>query len=169
MPVNPASPDAPQQSIEEELREFVRRIRPVVAALKHSGPAPAGFKEAFARNSLGPRHVPALIALALEDGLSVSDLAELIGLTLSTTSLLVGELSRAGLVDRAEDEDDRRRTIVRLNERYQADARAWLQERLEPFRRTLQRLTVAQRAGFLQGWRILEEELTRPASGPDAG
>jgi DNA-binding MarR family transcriptional regulator len=33
----------------------------------------------------------------------LSKLAERIGLTLGTTSLLVGELSRAGLVERRED------------------------------------------------------------------
>jgi DNA-binding MarR family transcriptional regulator len=170
MAVNRASqsrPDqsGPDESVEEELSELVRRLRPVFAALKRSGPAPASFEEAFQRTSLGPRHAPAVMAVAFEGELSVSDLAEMLGLSLSTTSLLVGELSRAGIVDRAEDERDRRRTIVRLNEHYRADAEAWLQERLVPFRRALRRLTAPERAGFLEGWRVLAEEMSRDTGG----
>jgi hypothetical protein len=84
---------------------------------------------------------------------------------------LVGELSRAGLLDRTEDESDRRRTLGRLNERYSADAGAWLRERLDPFGRTLERLSPAARANFLDGWRILEEETARttPEAGADCG
>jgi hypothetical protein len=56
---------------------------------------------------------------------------------------------------------------VRLNENYREGLTAWLTDRLGPLRRTLQRLTPAQRAGFLEGWRILEEEIDAVAK--DAG
>jgi DNA-binding MarR family transcriptional regulator len=164
MAVNPAPQADPDGAIEAELAELMRRVRPVFMALKRGGPVPASFRQVFERTSLGPRHGPALMVVALEGQLSVSDLAERLGLSLSTTSLLVGELSRAGLLDRAEDERDRRRTIVRLNDAYTADAAAWLQERLEPFRRTLLRLSPRARAGFLEGWRILAEESARIVS-----
>jgi DNA-binding MarR family transcriptional regulator len=77
---------------------------------------------------------------------------------------MVGELSRAGLLERAEDETDRRRTIVRLNEDYREGFDAWLQERLDPFRRTLERLSPRARACFIDGWRILGEETARTAA-----
>lgn len=157
-----------QDPLDWEMRELMLRMRPVLAALKRGAPPPAVFEEAFKRGSLGPRHAPVLIAVALEGELSVSDIAERLGLSLSTTSLLVGELNRAGLLDRTEDENDRRRTLVRLNERYNADALAWLRERLDPFRRTLARLTPPARANFLDGWRILEEETARIAPDADA-
>ncbi len=167
MAVNPAPQSEPDDSIEEELEELVRRVRPVFAALKRAGRTPASIEQAFKRASLGPRHGPVVIVVALEGKMSVSDLAERMGLSLSTTSLLVGELSRAGLLERAEDERDRRRTIVRLNKDFRADAEIWLQERLVPFRRTLQRLTPAERAGFMEGWRILDEESARIGSGAE--
>ncbi len=160
MPVNPLSQSASDEALlQHELEELVRRVRPVFAALKRGGPIPPRIEAAFKQTSLGPRHGPVLMLVALEGELSVSDLAELLGLSLSTTSLLVGELSRAGMVERAEDERDRRRTIVRLNEQYRAEASAWIQQRVEPFRRTLMRLTADERAGFLEGWRVLAEEL----------
>jgi len=80
---------------------------------------------------------------------------------------MVGELSRAGLLERAEDEQDRRRTIVRVSDAYREGVAGWLQERLEPIRRTLQRLTPEQRASFLTGWRILEQETARIGAGTE--
>src|SRR2546421_8307766 len=115
-------------------------VRTVFRGLKRGGPVPPPFQDAFERASLGPRHVPPLLTVTFEDELSVSRLAEELGLSLSTTSLMVGELSRAGLLERSEDESDRRRTIVRLNEAYREDVEAWLKERMDPFQRTLQRL-----------------------------
>lgn len=169
MAVNPASRSRVSKFSDNDLKQLVRLVRSVFATLKRGGAVPPAFKEAFERSSLGPRHGPALAMIASEGELSVSELAEILGLSLSTTSLLVGELSRAGLVARAEDERDRRRTIVRLSEEYRAEAEAWFRDRIEPFRRTLQRLTPAQRAAFLEGWRVLAEELSSgPSEGPDS-
>src|SRR6267154_5993643 len=60
---------------------------------------------------LGPRHVAVLEQLR-EGSLVVSDLAGRLGLTLSTVSGLLADLDHAGLIDRAADRADRRRTIV---------------------------------------------------------
>lgn len=149
------------ESVDADLRTLVEHLRPVFSALKRGGPMPAVFEEAFERASLGMRHVPVLMMVALEGELSVSDLAHKLDLSLSATSLMVGELSRAGLVERAEDEQDRRRTIVRVSERYREGIDSWLQVRLEPIRRTLERLSPRARADFLEGWRILDEESSR--------
>jgi DNA-binding MarR family transcriptional regulator len=150
-----------QESVEQDLRTLAGHMRPVFAALKRGGPMPAPFEEAFERASLGMRHVPVLMTVMLEGELSVSDLAHKLELSLSATSLMVGELNRAGLLERAEDEHDRRRTIVRVSERYREGVDAWLHERLEPMRRTLERLSPRARAHFLEGWRILHEEASR--------
>jgi DNA-binding MarR family transcriptional regulator len=71
---------------------------------------------------------------------------------------MVGELNRAGLLERAEDDADRRRTIVRISERYREDVDAWLQLRVDPVRRTLLGLTPRERTVFVEGWRLLEQE-----------
>jgi DNA-binding MarR family transcriptional regulator len=146
------------EPVEAALTELLRLVPPVLAALKHAPPPPESVRRVFEQASLGPRHRPAVMAVALEGEMSVSRLAERIGLSLSTTSLLVGELSRAGLLERSEDDGDRRRTLVRLNSSYRDEASEWLAERLVPFRRTLERLSPRARADFLEGWRILEEE-----------
>ena len=147
--------------VEADLRMLAGYMRPVFAALKRGGPMPAPFEQAFEQASLGMRHVPVLMTVMLEGELSVSDLAHKLELSLSATSLMVGELNRAGLLERAEDEHDRRRTIVRVSAQYREGVDAWLHERLEPMRRTLERLSPRARANFLEGWRILHEEASR--------
>ncbi len=164
MAVNPTQKTV---SVDADLRELIGLIRPVFGALKRGGPMPAAFKDAFERASLGPRHVPVLMYVTLEGGVSVSDLAEQLDLSLSTTSLMVGELSRARLLERAEDEADRRRTLVRLNEEYRESVGEWLLERLGPLRRTLERLNPPARAHFMEGWRILEQETAAIGAGKD--
>jgi DNA-binding MarR family transcriptional regulator len=144
----------------EDLRELLQLVQQVVGALKHGPMPPPAFTEAFERGALGPRHSQPLLTLAREGTMSVSELAESLNLSLSATSLMVGELSRAGLLDRSEDENDRRRTVVQLNDSIKADTTAWLADRIDPFRRTLERLSPGERADFLKGWRVLAEEMT---------
>src|SRR5271167_1446459 len=114
--------------------------------------------DAFERAALGPRHAPALTAVSLAGPLSVSDLARRLGHTLPTTSTIVGQLSRAGLLERTEDPDDRRRTIVRVHDDYAEQIAAWVEQTFEPLRATLDRLSVPAREHFMAGWRILHEE-----------
>jgi DNA-binding MarR family transcriptional regulator len=62
----------------------------------------------------GDRHIGALISLAIAGPATVSELAERMGISTAHASLVVGELARAGLVERDHDERDRRRIIVSL-------------------------------------------------------
>ena len=119
------------------------------------------LREAFEKSELGERHVGPLISLVLSGPASVSELAERIGLAPATTSLLVGELSRAGFVQRQEDEADRRRTIVSIDESIEDVVRPALEETLAPLGRGLDRMSAAQKAHFMDGLRILNEEMGR--------
>jgi DNA-binding MarR family transcriptional regulator len=94
--------------------------------------------------------------------LSVSQIAERIGLSLATTSLMVGELAREGLVERTEDDRDRRRTIVRLHEDYRAVMDAWAQARFAPVGRALGSLSPTAHQHFLDGLRAIAAELRTP-------
>jgi DNA-binding MarR family transcriptional regulator len=147
----------------ESLDELSSLLGETVRALKHSYPPPQQLREAVERGSLGPRHLPALLVLARAEPLSVSELANRLGLELSSTSSIVGGLSRAGLLRRAEDDADRRRTIVSLHDDYRPLIVAWAEQALSPLRSTLERLTPSARESFLEGWRILHEEATRNA------
>jgi DNA-binding MarR family transcriptional regulator len=147
-------------SIDDQVRELLGLFAGIIKGLKEDREEekPEELKRAFEEGSLGERHFPPLIVLSLEGPLSVSELAERVGLTVSTTSLLVGELSKAGLVDRREDERDRRRTIVSLSEEMRKVAEPRIQEHLQPFKRTLERLSPAARAHFMEGMRVLSDE-----------
>ena len=124
-------------------------------------PAPADLVAIFEAESLGGRHGPVLFAIALESELSVTEIAARIGLGVPTTSLLIGELSRAGLVIRTEDDVDRRRTKVSLHGDHREAIEIWIEEAMDPLRRTLLRLSAAERATFLKAWRILDRESGR--------
>jgi DNA-binding MarR family transcriptional regulator len=158
-------------SVEQDLEEFTSLLGETLRGLKQSSPAPQELREAVARGSLGPRHMPALLAVVAAEPLSVSELARRLGLGLSTTSAIVGQLSRAGLLERAEDEADRRRTIVRLHEKDREVIGRWAEQALAPLRGTLERLSVQARAHFMEGWRILHEEAIRtsPAGDEECG
>lgn len=146
--------------VQRDLEELAALLGETLRGLKHSSPAPQELREAAESGSLGPRHMPALLAIAAAEPLSVSELARRLGLELSSTSAIVGQLSRAGLIERAEDESDRRRTIVRLHERHREVIGSWAAQALAPMRCTLERLSPRARAHFMEGWRILHEQAT---------
>jgi DNA-binding MarR family transcriptional regulator len=171
MAVKATEPLAEPKGVEGELQELLALFGRVVPALKRGGAQPPSvLLEAAGKlgppgadgqphGTLGPRHGPLLMLVALERDLSVSELAARVGLSLSTTSLMVGELSRAGLVERTEDDRDRRRTLVRLHADHAEEVAAWMRDRIAPLRRALERLEPEVRAHFLEGWRVLDEEV----------
>src|ERR1700680_441114 len=165
--INPQTESRP--SVEEELTELAALLPVTLNDLKSAVPAPMPMRDAMERAALGKRHAPALLAVATAGPISVTDLAKRLGLLLSSTSTIVGELSRAGLLERAEDDDDRRRTIVCLHEDYREAMGAWLEVAVAPVRNALERLSPQARAHFMEGWRILQEEAAlRGSNGVDS-
>lgn len=148
--------------------EFASLLQPTWRALSSAYPRPAEIGDALTRGGLGNRHAPALLVVALQGPMSVSELARRVGLGLSTTSTLVVELSGAGFVERSEDERDRRRTIVALHEDHRDAVDAWAGQAFEPIRRTLSQLTPATREQFMQSWRKLHAEAIHHATGGNA-
>jgi DNA-binding MarR family transcriptional regulator len=152
--------NARSPAIDVQVRELIALFAGIFKGLKQDREEekPKELQRAFDQGALGERHFPPLIVLSLEGPMSVSELADRVGLAVATTSLLVGELSRAGLVERSEDAQDRRRTIVTLSEEIRKIAEPRIKEHLQPFRRTLERLSPAARAHFMEGMRVLNEE-----------
>lgn len=68
-----------------------------------------------------------------------------------TASELVGGLSRAGIVERAEDPANRRRILVSLAEDFRPPLETFVARRTEPLLRALDGLSPGERAGFLAG------------------
>jgi DNA-binding MarR family transcriptional regulator len=157
----------PRQSVEDDLAELTSLIPMTLHDLKTAVPAPMPMRDAMERTSLGKRHATALLAVAAVEPIGVSELAKRLGLLLSSTSTIVGELSRAGLLERTEDDQDRRRTIVRVHEDYRDAMEEWLEVALAPIRQTLERLPPQARAHFMEGWRILAEEAALGGSDED--
>jgi len=154
---------AEDPGVDADLAELTSLLGETIRGLKSAGPPPPALGGAIKDSQLNNRHMPALLAVAAAGPLSVSDLARRLGLQLSSASTIVGELSRAGLVQRAEDPTDRRRTIVRLHDDYRETMTAWLEIATAPLRNTLERLTPQARHHFMEGWRILSEESAKRA------
>lgn len=65
--------------------------------------------------ALTPRHLSLLTHLLLDGPMSVNELAAGIEVAPTTVSLMIGELSHKGILDRRESETDRRRKIVSIS------------------------------------------------------
>jgi DNA-binding MarR family transcriptional regulator len=140
----------------ELLLAFARLLR----GHRHGDGMPSHLKAQFASGLLAPRHVGALAVVALYGPLTVSELASREGLALSTASLLVTQLSQAGLVERSEDANDRRRTVVSVAPAYRRESEAALESKLAPLRRALARMGTRRATALLEGVAILVEEIT---------
>jgi DNA-binding MarR family transcriptional regulator len=164
MAINSSPQTESPPSVDDDVIELTALLPITLHDLKSAVPAPMPMRDAMERSSLGKRHASVLLAVAAGEPIGVSELARRIGLLLSSTSTMVGELSRAGLLERAEDDQDRRRTIVRLHEDHRDAMEEWLEVALRPIRNTLERLSPQARAHFMEGMRILQDEAAIRAS-----
>ena len=126
---------------------------PLVAAYfqRARGDMPAEFYEAFREHGLTARHGAVLGHLLADRSLSVTELSRRLGVSLSTASELVGELSRAGWVERREDPANRRRTLVSITDRRRPAVEAFVARRAAPLLRALENLSPRDREGFVAG------------------
>jgi DNA-binding MarR family transcriptional regulator len=147
--------------LEPDVREVLRLLAALTRRMRPRADAalPEPLSAAFAEGSLGPRHMPPLFALAMGGPASVGELAARLDLAPTTTSLLVNELSRVGLVDRTEDDGDRRRTIVDVRGDLRAPLVELASKRVAAVRRALDRLEPDARAHLVEGLSVLVEEV----------
>ena len=83
-------------------------------------------------------------ALVSNGALSVSELAQRLDLSLSAASQLVAELSRAEFIEREEDANDRRRTIVKMSRTHGKEITAYIQFRALPLLRVMQKISAEE-------------------------
>ncbi|WP_243408128.1 MarR family winged helix-turn-helix transcriptional regulator [Frankia canadensis] len=143
--------DQPRPPTTQE-REALRHV-PLLAAYFQRARAemPPQLRQAFDAHGLTARHGSVLPQLAGGQRLSVTEVAALLGVSLSTASELVGRLSEAGLIDRTEDPANRRRTLVSLREEFRPAVESFVATRSAPLLRALDTLSPRDRAGFLAG------------------
>lgn len=145
-----------------EVVELQRVLRRVLRGLRRRSRIGPDFREPFVNCGLGPRHAAALAVVGREEPLSVGELAKHMEITLTAASLIASELAGGTLVDRTEDQNDRRRTILSIAERWRPGVEDWLEARAEPLHRALTRLDEPDRAALLRGLAALADELEPP-------
>lgn len=111
--------------------------------------------------ALAPRHLSLFAYLQFDGPMPVNELAGRLEVAPATVSLMISELSRKGMIERREDEADRRRTIVSIAEDCKAAVESWLAASAHAWRVALEPLTDEQRAIFVDTLRTFEQELNR--------
>ena len=143
-----------------QLAELLPLLPALVRAMtRRMAEVPPALKAIWTEHSLAPRHMNVLLALSVSGPMSVTDLSARLGVGLATASLLVGELSRVGIVARREDEDDRRRTIVELAPAHREAVAGYLSRRAGLLADALSPLSATERAGLLRGLHAIVDAL----------
>jgi DNA-binding MarR family transcriptional regulator len=140
--------------------ELFLALGSVVKRLRHS-PLPGADQghALLAGAQPAPRHIAALLQIATDGPIGMSELAERLHVSLATASQVVTELADWGLIERTGDEADRRRTLVSVAAEHRPLTRAIIDQRLRPLQRTLRRLEPDEAAALLRGLVVLAEEL----------
>lgn len=113
---------------------------------------------------LAPRHLALLAYLQYDGPLTVTELADRLEVAPTTVSLMVGDLSRRGILTRQEDDTDRRRRIVAIAPAYAVPVTEWLSGSATAWTEVLAALTPAQRATIVATMRAYEAALEKHAS-----
>ncbi|MFI7064552.1 MarR family winged helix-turn-helix transcriptional regulator [Kribbella sp. NPDC050124] len=141
-------------SVEESIRTLLLLMPRMVGRTKRMQ-----VPEELAGLNLAPRHLSLFAYLLFDGPLGVNDLAERLEVTPATVSLMVGELSRKGILDRREDPTDRRRAIVTLSETHRQSIDTWLARSAHAWRQALEPLTDKERALFINTLKAYEDAL----------
>ncbi|MFL5961551.1 MAG: MarR family winged helix-turn-helix transcriptional regulator [Gaiellaceae bacterium] len=150
----------------EELRGLLRRVMRGLWARRR--PTPELLELVSGEPPLGRRHVGLLAQIGTEGERSVGELARELDLSLPAASKLTRDLEDHGLVERREDPEDRRRTVVALSPRTSKGVHAWLEQRSKPLEQALATLDTKEREAFLKGLRALGDALMEEsACGPE--
>jgi DNA-binding MarR family transcriptional regulator len=110
---------------------------------------------------LAPRHLALLAYLQYDGPLMVRQLADRLEVAPTTVSLMVGDLSRHGILTREEDDADRRRRIVAIAPDYAAPITEWLSGSATAWTEVLAALTPAERATVIATMRAYEAALEK--------
>jgi MarR family transcriptional regulator, organic hydroperoxide resistance regulator len=113
---------------------------------RRSGEIPEGLRDAGRH---GERHLGMLISLAVEGPGTVSELGQRMDITTAHASLVVGELARAGLVERDHDERDRRLIVVSLSDAARSAVAEMRRRHAAPLVRFLGELDVDEADRFI--------------------
>jgi len=140
--------------VDESIRTLLLLMPRLIGRAKR-----AKIPDELAGMSLAPRHLSLFAYLLFDGPLGVNDLAERLEVTPATVSLMVGELSRKGILERREDPEDRRRAIVTLADAHREAIDSWLARSARAWRQALEPLTADQRRLFVETLTAYEEAI----------
>jgi MarR family transcriptional regulator, organic hydroperoxide resistance regulator len=151
------------QAREELEREVLAQYREMMHGFKASSGG------AWMEIDLTLPQLRTLLILAEEGPLVIGQIAQRLGIGLSTGGHLVDRLVQAGLAERMEDSEDRRRTLARLTPKGE-ELHARLLNRVQPIQMLIQKLDEDDLAALLQGLRALNRVVDDESSaGPICG
>ncbi|MFJ9024099.1 MarR family winged helix-turn-helix transcriptional regulator [Streptomyces sp. NPDC102259] len=144
-------PNGPGPEVDEAIRALLLLMPRMVGRAKR-----IRVPEELQSLALAPRHLSLLSYLLFDGPLTVNDLAARLEVAPTTVSLMVGELSRKGVLERREDESDRRRRIVSITDGKRPSIDSWLARGADAWRQALNPLAPEQRQMFVQTLRAYE-------------
>ena len=145
--------------VDEHIRSLLSSFLRVGASRRRDRVQLEDMPDAIAPSAhLTARHLAAAGQLFLHGELTVGELAGHLDVTYATASLVATEIERAGLLERVRDPADGRRVVLRLHPRVAKHA---MKRRIEPLRRTLERLDRGERDTFVKAMGIFADELER--------
>jgi DNA-binding MarR family transcriptional regulator len=109
---------------------------------------------------LAPRHLSLLAYLVFDGPLGVKELAARLEVAPATVSLMVADLSRQGVLERREDDADRRRTIVSIAPAHQQSVTDWLAAGGRAWQGVLEPLTPGERLLVVETLLAYEREVS---------
>jgi DNA-binding MarR family transcriptional regulator len=145
----------PGPEVDDAIRALLLLMPRLVGRAKRM-PVPAELQSL----ALGPRHLSLLSYLLFDGPMTVNELAARLEVAPTTASLLIGELSRKGILERREDEADRRRRIITIGERSRPAIEQWLAPGASAWRTALDPLPPAHRRVLIDTLTAYERALT---------
>lgn len=145
---------AAHMDVEESLHELLLLFPQIGKGIKRG--VDGCLKDNWA---LSPRHAMALMYLILHEPITVSDLGARLGVSTASISLMIADLAKQGYVARHEDPDDHRKTVVTVTPEHRVQVEELMARRTAALRRTLEGLTLGERASFVKAIRGLAREL----------
>jgi DNA-binding MarR family transcriptional regulator len=138
--------------VDDSVRELLLLMPRLVGRAKRA-PLPTELRDC----ALAPRHLSLLSYLLFDGPMTVTELAGRLEVAPTTASLMVGDLSRQGVLNRDEDPADRRRTIVSIAEDKRPAVGEWLARGAKAWQAALEPLTPAERQLVIDTLRRYED------------
>jgi DNA-binding MarR family transcriptional regulator len=150
---------SPDPDLDDTVRALLLLMPRLVGRAKRI-PVPAELQAL----NLAPRHLSLLSNLLLDGPTTVNELAARLEVAATTVSLMVADLSRQGVVERIEDDADRRRRIVRIAADRRPAIESWLGAGVGAWRQALDPLTPRERRLVVDTLRAYETAADRARS-----